>query len=187
MITPAGAELPISHNVSEVLVTITTEVEQTEVTSITAPEEEPQMAAATHVPASPSLWERATGRAWSTGGGVTVRQPRESERPRVEVQDALPPLSPLAQATGVLQSVQREQLLALQWQTEMAELTLREALARRTTAEHLLARRTRPPGRPLAAQPVAVPVQPTGSLGSFTITTSVPHWHVRGGPPGAVI
>ena len=89
MNTPAGTELPISHNVSEVLVTVTTEVEQTEVTPITAPEEELQRAAATSVPASPSLWERATGRAWSTGGGITVRQPRGSERPREEGQEAL--------------------------------------------------------------------------------------------------
>ena len=57
MNTPAGTELPISHNVSEVLVTVTTEVEQTEVTPITAPEEELQRAAATRVPASPSLWD----------------------------------------------------------------------------------------------------------------------------------
>ena len=138
MNTPAGTELPISHNVSEVLVTVTTEVEQTEVTPITAPEEELQRAAATRVPASPSLWERATGRAWSTGGGITVRQPRESERPREEGQEALQSLSPSAPTTE-LPLAQREQLLDLQWRTEMAELTTREALARRSTAEHLLA------------------------------------------------
>jgi hypothetical protein len=72
MNTPAGTELPISHNVSAsdsevLLVTVTTEVEQTEVTPspspTMAPQEEPQMSesAATRVPASPSLWERATG------------------------------------------------------------------------------------------------------------------------------
>ena len=48
MNTTAGTELPISHNVSDVLVTVTTEVEQTEVTPITAPEKELQMAAFLH-------------------------------------------------------------------------------------------------------------------------------------------
>jgi hypothetical protein len=90
------------------------------------------MSAATRVPASPSLWERATGRAWSTGGGITVRQPWEPERPREEVPQALQPLSPSAPATEFPLSALREQLSALQWQTEMAELTAREALARRT-------------------------------------------------------
>jgi hypothetical protein len=117
MNTPVGTELPISHNVGEVLVTVTTEVEQTEVTPTMAPEEEPQMSAATRIPASPSLWERATGRAWSTGGGITVRQPRGSERPREEVQEALQPLSPSAPAREFPLSALREQLLALQWQT----------------------------------------------------------------------
>ena len=135
MNTPEGTKLPISHNhdVSEVLVTITAKVEQTEATPTTA------LDAATRVPALPSLWERATGRAWSTGGGITVRQPRESEQLREEVQEAHQPLSPAAISTDFPLSALREQLVALQLQTEMAELTAREALARRTTAEHLLA------------------------------------------------
>ena len=175
MNTPAGTELPISHNVSEVLVTVTTEVEQTEVTPITALEEELQRAAATRVPASPSLWERATGRAWSTGGGITVRQPRESERPGEEVQEALQPLSPSAPATESPLSALREQLLAMQWKTKLAELTAREALARRTAAEHLLAAqdlqdalsrrsRSQSPSSPPAERPPSPPLPPSGTF-----------------------
>jgi hypothetical protein len=128
------------------------------------------MSAATRVPASPSLWERATGRAWNTGGGITVRQPRESDRPREEGQETLQPISPSAPATELPLSALREQLLALQWQTEMAELTAREALARRTTAEHLLAaqglqdalsRRSRSPSP--SSPPSSPPLFPAGT------------------------
>ena len=135
------------------------------------------MSAATRVPASPSLWERATGRAWSTGGGITVRQPRESERPGEEVQEALQvqPLSPSAPATESPLSALREQLLAMQWQTEMAELTAREALARRTAAEHLLAAqdlqdalsrrsRSQSPSSPPAERPPSPPLPASGTF-----------------------
>jgi hypothetical protein len=106
------------------------------------------MSAATRVPALQSLWERATGRTWSTGGGIMVRQPLESERQREEVQEALQSLSPSAPADvsaagttlgPAMLSALLEQLLALQRQTKVAELTTREALTCRKTAKHLLA------------------------------------------------
>jgi hypothetical protein len=52
-----------------------------------------------------SLWKWATGRAWSTGGGI-----RETERPREEVQEALQQLSPQAPAMKFPLSVLLDQL-----------------------------------------------------------------------------
>jgi hypothetical protein len=90
---------------------------------------------------------------------------------------ALQPLLPSVPATEFQLSVLQDQLLAMQLQTEIAELT---ALARRTTAEHLLAvrelqdtlsRRSRSPPRPTW--------QPIGR--TTPITTA--YLHVRRVPP----
>lgn len=169
-----GSGLPISLDVSETLVAISAETEHEEEVLSMAPEEETQPGAATRVPESPSFWERATGRAWSTGGGggVTVRQPREPIRQRAEVHEALP--STATASTITLQAL-RDEITSRQLQAEVAELAVREALARRMTAEHLLAaqdleetlsQRSRPQSpsdSPSERPPLPTPVLPSGT------------------------
>jgi hypothetical protein len=104
-----------------------------------APESAVHPETATSAPTTPSIWKRITWSAWSpSDGGVTVRQPRESAGLRVPAQEALPSAMPATEFT--LQTL-LDQRTALQLHAEIAELTAREALARKTTAEHLLAAR----------------------------------------------
>jgi hypothetical protein len=120
-----------------------------------APESAVHPETATSAPTTPSIWKRITGRVWSpSDGGVTVRQPRESAGLRVQAQEVLPSAMPAMEFT--LQTL-LDQGTALQMHAEIAELTAREALARKTTAEHLLvardieialSRRSRPPSPP---------------------------------------